>query len=149
MRLSIQEASTAVAELILFGRVPPFELLFACSHLYSDPKLHRNNEFLKSLEPIPVSNDFRGSDACSKDAGSACAENTTNLFSSPKYLASKSTLPMSIHGGVQEHSRAVVIEKDSQRLDFKIAETSIVTATKVAAVSSPGRFVRKLDNLGE
>jgi hypothetical protein len=56
---------------------------------------------------------------------------------------------MNIHGGVHEHSRAVVIEKDTQRLDSKITETSIVAATKIAAVSSPGRFVRKLDHLGE
>jgi hypothetical protein len=119
------------------------------SHLCSDPKLNRNNQLLHPAEPISSLVDQLRVNTPPEDASSVTSSQHLHPLGYPKHAAPASAPSLIIHVGATDDSHAAATNKVLLSPAIKNADAGIVAFAKVPASSSPGRFSRKLDHLGE
>jgi hypothetical protein len=117
--------------------------------LCSDPKLNRNNQVLHSSEPISSLVDQLRVNTAPEDASSVTSSQHLHPSGYPKQAATASAPSLSIYVGVTDDSHAAATNKVLLSPAIKNADAGITDFAKVPALSSPGRFSRKLDHLGE
>jgi hypothetical protein len=93
-------------------------------------------------------NQSRGDSACLEEACSV-VENSLQTYSNLKRMAPTVMPASAVQFDFHGNSPAVVIDKVLKSADYSISKSAFVTDPKVAAVSSPGHFVRKLDHFGQ
>jgi hypothetical protein len=116
------------------------------SHMGSDPKLNRNNQLLHPAEPISSQSRVN---TPPEDASTVISSQHLHPLGYPKHAAPASAPSLIIHVGVIDDSHEAAVNKVLLSPAIKNADAGIVAVSKVPAVYSPGRFSRKLDNLGE